>query len=83
MTDTTTSLRIVKRIDRRRTRDRLELLTALLNGPTVEAFYREDIIRYPGDHRVFAWRCAVASCYSPRTSRKDMCHKHIQEWGET
>lgn len=80
MTDTTTSPRIAGHTDQRGSRDRLELLTALLNGPTVEAFYREDVIRYPDDHRVFAWRCSVASCDSPRTGRKDMCHQHIEEW---
>jgi hypothetical protein len=80
MTDATMSLRVVDRVDRRQSRDRLELLTALLNGPTVESFYRDDIVRYPVDHRVFAWRCSVVSCDSPRTGRKDMCHQHIKEW---
>jgi hypothetical protein len=78
--DSTLSLRVVDRGDRRQSRDRLELLTTLLNGPTVESFYRDDIVRYPPEHRVFAWKCSVVSCDSPRTGRKDMCHQHIQEW---
>jgi len=80
MTDATVSLRVVDRGDRRQSRDRLELLTTLLNGPTVEPFYRDEIVRYPPEHRVFAWKCSVASCDSPRTGHKDMCHQHIKEW---
>jgi integrase len=82
MTESTLPLTVVDRADRRQSRDRLELLTALLNGPNVEAFYRDDIVRYPPEHRVFAWQCSVLSCDSPRTGRKDMCHQHIKEWAQ-
>ncbi len=82
MTESTLPLTVVDRADRRQSRDRLELLTTLLNGPNVEAFHRDDIVRYPPEHRVFAWKCSVVSCDSPRTGRKDMCHQHIKEWAQ-
>ncbi len=64
----------------RLSRDRLELLTALLNAPGVEPFFRDEVICYPDQHRVFAWRCSVSACGAPRTGHKDMCHGHIEQW---
>lgn len=47
-------------------RDRLELLTTLINGPGVDPVLRGDVIVIPGDHAVFPWFCVVSECGRPR-----------------
>ncbi|MFE6380577.1 tyrosine-type recombinase/integrase [Streptomyces roseolus] len=65
---------------RRETRDRLEVLTALLSGPHVEPLFRETVIRVPGDHAVFGWLCRVGGCSRSRANSRDLCHPHKMEW---
>ncbi|KMS80290.1 hypothetical protein ACH49_08410 [Streptomyces leeuwenhoekii] len=65
---------------RRETRDRLEVLTALLGGPHVEPLFREALIKVPADHPVFGWRCRVEGCDHSRTNARDLCHPHKMEW---
>ncbi|QKW52664.1 tyrosine-type recombinase/integrase [Streptomyces buecherae] len=66
--------------DRRRVRDRLELLEALIQAPTVETFYRDDLIRIPPRHEVYGWQCAVEVCRTPFTTGKDLCSAHQTDW---
>ncbi|MFF4534013.1 tyrosine-type recombinase/integrase [Streptomyces sp. NPDC001407] len=65
---------------RRETRDRLELLTALLGGPHVEPLFRETLLEVPADHPVFGWLCRVEDCHHSRTNARDLCHPHKMEW---
>lgn len=65
---------------RRETRDRLEVLTALLGGPHVEPLFREALIHIPADHPVFGWLCRVEDCHHSRTNARDLCHPHKLEW---
>ncbi|SOD62124.1 Site-specific recombinase XerD [Streptomyces zhaozhouensis] len=66
--------------DRREARDRLELLTALLNGPSVDPVFREDVIRIPDRHPLYPWHCAVVDCERPRWQKKDLCAIHAEQW---
>lgn len=60
-------------------RDRLELLTTLINAPTFDALFRADIVTVPADHPVFGWQCEIDDC--DRVSRSDgLCHGHGAEW---
>jgi integrase len=61
-------------------RDRLELLTALINGPAFDPLLRPDLIRIPRDHPVYTWACAVAGCARPRTTFRDLCGQHQLQW---
>lgn len=69
--------------DRREVRDRLELLEALIKAPTIEPFYRDDLIKVPPRHEVYAWQCAVEVCTTPRTTGKDLCSPHQLHWLQT
>ena len=40
-------------------RDRLELLTALIDGPAFDPLFRGEVIRIPARHPVFRWACLV------------------------
>jgi len=71
---------IVDRARRRETRDRLEVLTALLGGPHVEPLFREALIHVPADHPVFGWLCRVEECHHSRSNDHDLCHPHKMEW---
>ncbi|MFD7137729.1 hypothetical protein [Streptomyces sp. NPDC059894] len=64
----------------RYTRDRLEVLTALLGGPSVDPLYRGSVIEIPADHPVYRWGCKVASCGNAKSSRRDICSPHEREW---
>ncbi len=57
-------------------RDRLELLTALIEGPAFDPLFRAGVIRIPARHPVFRWACLVAGCERPRKASLDMCHVH-------
>lgn len=63
-------------------RDRLELLTALINAPSFDALFRPGVIRIPGDHPVFGWECLVAGCERPRSGGSELCHAHQQQWAQ-
>ncbi|MFI9041766.1 hypothetical protein [Streptomyces sp. NPDC053726] len=64
----------------RQTRDRLEVLTALLGGPSVDSLYRDSVIRIPADHPVYGWACKVASCENAQSRRRDLCNPHDRQW---
>jgi integrase len=63
-------------------RDRLELLTALINGPAFDPLFRPGVIRIPARHPVFRWACLVAGCERPRKGSIDMCHVHHEQWAQ-
>lgn len=66
--------------DRRESRDRLELLTALIDGPGFDPVFRGDVIAIPGDHAVFPWHCVVPGCRRPRWAKQDLCAVHTAGW---
>ncbi len=64
-------------------RDRLEILTALINGPSFDPTYRPDIIKIPRGHPVYRWECVVDGCERVRSGGNDMCSTHWEGWVET
>jgi integrase len=63
------------------TRDRLELLTALISAPGFDPHYRADVIAIPRDHPIYGWGCAVADCERPRRNHSaQLCERHHQAW---
>lgn len=61
-------------------RDRLELLTALINAPSFDSLYRAEIITIPPQHSVYAWQCTVSECERVRHSSANLCHEHRERW---
>lgn len=61
-------------------RDRLELLTALINSPSFDPAFREDIIRIPPQHPAYPWHCVVPDCERPRWQKTDLCANHTAQW---
>ena len=61
-------------------RDRLEILAALIGGPSFDPLFRHDIITIPGSHPIYRWQCVVTACERPRTGGADLCSQHQQEW---
>jgi integrase len=64
----------------RMTRDRLELLTALINGPSFDPLFRTDVIQIPSQHPVYGWECVVRGCQRPRSSSRELCFTHCRQW---
>lgn len=64
----------------RSSRDRLELLTALINAPSFEPAFRADLARIPLQDPVYPWHCVVADCERPRTHSHDLCVVHGKQW---
>jgi len=64
----------------RASRDRLELLTALINAPSFDPAFSADIIRIPPRHPAYPWHCVVADCERPRTQNHDLCVVHTKQW---
>jgi integrase len=64
----------------RESRDRLELLTALIDGPGFAPMFRGEVIAIPADHAVFPWHCVVAGCRRPRWAKQDLCAIHSAQW---
>ncbi|MDN5749398.1 MAG: site-specific integrase [Pseudonocardia sp.] len=62
--------------------DRLELLTALINGPRFDPLLRGTLLEFPPGHAVVGWTCAVNDCPRPRGQRygNDLCGEHSQQW---
>jgi len=54
------------RSDARASRDRLEVLTALMNAPSFDPLFRTDIITIPPCHPVYRWNCLVTDCERPK-----------------
>ena len=65
----------------RASRDRLELLTALISSPSFDSLYRAEVICIPRDHQVYRWGCVVGDCTRARTGGTDLCEEHRQNWG--
>ena len=61
-------------------RDRLEILTALINGPSFDPMFRPDVIDIPPDHPIYRWTCVVDRCERPHTGSADLCSEHQQQW---
>lgn len=60
--------------------DRLELLQALIAGPTFDPVLRPDVIRVPHDHPVYGWMCGVPKCERSRDVWRDYCCDHAAQW---
>ncbi|MEY9839361.1 tyrosine-type recombinase/integrase [Streptacidiphilus sp. EB103A] len=60
--------------------DRLELLRALIAGPSFDPLFREDLIRVPGDHHAYGWLCKVAGCQRAAEGTREHCQTHTKEW---
>jgi hypothetical protein len=61
-------------------RDRLEILTTLIGGPSFDPVYRPDIIEIPRGHAIYRWECVVGSCERTRTGGSDLCSEHQRQW---
>ena len=61
-------------------RDRLELLTALINGPSFDPVFRPEVIRIPRGHPVYRWECMVEHCERTRAGGTDLCSAHREQW---
>ncbi|MFE2717865.1 tyrosine-type recombinase/integrase [Streptomyces mirabilis] len=61
-------------------RDRLEILTALIAAPPLDALFRESVIRIPRGHPVYRWECVVEDCARTRSGGTDMCTAHLDQW---
>ena len=62
--------------------DRLELLTALINGPRFDPLFRGAVLRFPPDHPTYRWRCLVNGCQRACSNRYgyEMCPQHVKQW---
>ena len=61
-------------------RDRLEILTALIGGPSFDPIYRGEVIRIPRGHLVYRWECVVTACQRTRSGGTDLCSTHRSAW---
>lgn len=61
-------------------RDRLEILTELIAGPSFDPLYRTEVIRIPRGHPVYRWECVVDGCERTRSGGTDLCSTHRLEW---
>ena len=60
-------------------RDRLELLTALLNAPGFDPLFRTDLVELPPRHPIFWWQCEVDDC--DRVAKgTGLCTGHTARW---
>nr|WSX47549.1 site-specific integrase [Streptomyces sp. NBC_00974]WSX54307.1 site-specific integrase [Streptomyces sp. NBC_00974] len=66
----------------RSTSDRLELLTALVNGPRFDPLFRGELLVVPPDHPVYRWRCRVSECERPGQHHVELCFQHDREWAK-
>lgn len=73
-------LRLLPGPDGRESRDRLEILTALIDGPCFDPFLRADVIEVPAEHPVLGWRCRVPQCQRAGHGTSDLCDTHRTEW---
>ncbi|MDH6522536.1 hypothetical protein M2163_000954 [Streptomyces sp. SAI-135] len=61
-------------------RDRLELLTALIEAPGFDPLFRDTLIYVPAQHPVFAWQCAVEGCERIRRVGHNLCGTQYLQW---
>jgi hypothetical protein len=66
----------------RTSRDRLEILTALINAPSFDPLFRAEIITIPPNHPVYRWNCLVTDCERPKAGHGDLCSAHLEQWRE-
>ena len=64
----------------RQDRDRLEILTALISGPSFDPVYRPGIVKIPRGHAVYRWECLVEHCERTRSGGTELCSVHMDEW---
>ncbi len=62
-------------------RDRLEILAALIGGPSFDPMFRGGVVRIPRGHPVYPWDCVVAGCERVRGTG-DLCSTHRREWAQ-
>lgn len=62
----------------RQGRDRLEILTALIGGPSVDPVFAAEVIRIPRNHPVYRWNCLVEDCERVRTGT-GLCTSHREQ----
>ena len=61
-------------------RDRLEILTTLLAGPSFDPLFRPDVIEIPRQHPIYRWECVVVGCERSRSGGTDLCSQHLQQF---
>ncbi|MFD9795497.1 hypothetical protein ACFWXK_31610 [Streptomyces sp. NPDC059070] len=64
----------------RLSRDRLDLLTALIDTPAFDPLYRDTLIRIPPQHPVYGWRCSIDGCGRSRQMGHVICESHHRLW---
>ena len=60
-------------------RDQLEILSALIAGPSFEPTFRPDVIEIPRQHPIYRWECVVGGCERSRSGGTDLCSEHLQQ----
>ena len=76
-----TGLKVLENEDASRARrDRLELLTALMEAPGFDPLYRSDLIAIPPQHPVYGWECVVGDCGRVKMDNDGLCDAHRTEW---
>ncbi|MFE6692199.1 hypothetical protein ACFVFQ_37835 [Streptomyces sp. NPDC057743] len=66
--------------DTRAGRDRLEVLTALINAPSFDPLFRPGVITIPPDHPVYRWNCLVTDCERTTMGHGDLCSAQEMHW---
>jgi hypothetical protein len=61
-------------------RDRLEIMTALIDGPSFDAMFRPDVIDAPPEHPIYRWVWIVDGCQRPGSGSGDLCGEHEIQW---
>jgi hypothetical protein len=61
-------------------RDRLEILTALINAPSFDPLYRGELIEFPRHHPAYNWGCHVDGCEKPVNGSGNLCTLHFRGW---
>ncbi|WP_412075580.1 hypothetical protein ACLF6K_06560 [Streptomyces xanthophaeus] len=64
----------------RTTRDRLEVLKALIAAPRFDPAFRSDVMQIPRDHPVYGWGCGVTVCERSREAYCEYCKEHNDDW---
>jgi hypothetical protein len=64
----------------REERDRLEILTALIAGPSFDPTFRPDVIEIGQGHPIYRWECVVDGCERSRSGGTDLCNEHREQW---
>ncbi len=71
----TSLLPLLSEGDERRGGDRLEILTALIGGPSFDPVFATEIVRVPRNHPIYRWHCLIADCERVR-SNSGLCTAH-------